>query len=414
MNNYIQDLINKTSDILNTQKMNINIYQTNDKMNPQFKQDIPSDNNSYISFEDNNNNKTSQLLIDETSTYKSNTENTYLTSTSTIADNNNISDDILTKVFVGGLSYSTDEESFRNYFSKYGSLTDWVIIKDSQTNKSRGFGFVKYSDSLMVDELMKNRPHILDSRRLDIKRSTPRKSTSPSSNQSITKLFIGNLNDSINETDLESYFSQYGKIMTVKVKRDKESNKSRRFGFIEFEDYDSVDKIVLLKKHTINSVNLNVEKAFANSSNTQQQNNKQNSLVKYRHETKSNKFIKNYNRQNFQQQKCCQHCLHTANNQIQTNKIINSSTSNNQENLNLQSNSYNMNSSMNNLYGSYNLTSQSVTNNSNETLSNMMNKMMYSNNNQNLSYQNQNFQKQSSLGPIRPRDNVSFRPTAPY
>lgn len=394
--NYIQDLISKTSDILNKKKMNINIYQTNEKMNPQFKQDDLSDANNYISFEDNINNniKNSQLLIDETSIYKTNTENTYIHTT-----NRQKSDDILTKVFVGGLKYSTDEETFRNYFSKYGALTDCVIIKDSQTNKSRGFGFVKYSDSLMVDELMKNRPHILDSRRLDIKRSTPRKSTTSSNNLSITKLFIGNLNDSINETDIETYFSQYGKIVSVKIKRDKESNKSRRFGFIEFEDYDSVDKIVLIKNHVIKSVNLNVEKAISNM------NDNQNNIVSIKNQIKTTRFTKN-SRQNFQQnQKCCEHCMHMTQNQTQ-NKFENS-INNCQDNLNLQSNSYNMNSSMNNLYGSYNSYSQSVTNSNNETLSAMMNKTLYNNN-------TQNFQKQSSLGPIRLRNSASYRPTAPY
>ena len=82
--------------------------------------------------------------------------------------------EILNKVFVGGLKYTTDEEAFKNYFQKFGTLTDYVIIKDPVTKRSRGFGFVKYSDVFMVDELMKNRPHFIDERKLDIKRITPK------------------------------------------------------------------------------------------------------------------------------------------------------------------------------------------------------------------------------------------------
>lgn len=78
------------------------------------------------------------------------------------------------KVFIGGLSYKTDDDALKAYFSKYGELVDHVVMKDSQTGRSRGFGFVTYSNSSMVDELMKNRPHIIDGRQVEPKRATPR------------------------------------------------------------------------------------------------------------------------------------------------------------------------------------------------------------------------------------------------
>lgn len=78
------------------------------------------------------------------------------------------------KVFIGGLSYKTDDDALKAYFSKYGELVDHVVMKDGQTGRSRGFGFVTYSNSSMVDELMKNRPHIIDGRQVEPKRATPR------------------------------------------------------------------------------------------------------------------------------------------------------------------------------------------------------------------------------------------------
>jgi RNA recognition motif-containing protein len=78
------------------------------------------------------------------------------------------------KVFIGGLSYKTDDDTLKTYFEKYGDLVDHVVMKDGQTSRSRGFGFVTYSDSYMVDELMKNRPHIIDGRQVEPKRATPR------------------------------------------------------------------------------------------------------------------------------------------------------------------------------------------------------------------------------------------------
>ena len=50
-----------------------------------------------------------------------------------------------TKLFVGGLSWDTTEESLRNFFSGVGTVGSAVIIMDKFSGKSRGFGFVEMS-----------------------------------------------------------------------------------------------------------------------------------------------------------------------------------------------------------------------------------------------------------------------------
>ncbi|KAK6148617.1 hypothetical protein DH2020_019529 [Rehmannia glutinosa] len=49
------------------------------------------------------------------------------------------------KLFIGGLSYSTDDNSLREAFNKYGEVADARVIVDRETGRSRGFGFVTYS-----------------------------------------------------------------------------------------------------------------------------------------------------------------------------------------------------------------------------------------------------------------------------
>ncbi|KAK4402225.1 Glycine-rich RNA-binding protein 3, mitochondrial [Sesamum angolense] len=51
------------------------------------------------------------------------------------------------KVFVGGLSYSTDDTSLREAFDKYGEVAEARVIVDRETGRSRGFGFVTYSSA---------------------------------------------------------------------------------------------------------------------------------------------------------------------------------------------------------------------------------------------------------------------------
>lgn len=51
------------------------------------------------------------------------------------------------RVFVGGLSYNTNEDSLRETFDKYGEVVDARLIVDRETGRSRGFGFVTYSSA---------------------------------------------------------------------------------------------------------------------------------------------------------------------------------------------------------------------------------------------------------------------------
>ncbi len=51
------------------------------------------------------------------------------------------------KLFVGGLNFSTDQEGLRRGFESFGELTDVAVVLDRDTGRSRGFGFVTFSDN---------------------------------------------------------------------------------------------------------------------------------------------------------------------------------------------------------------------------------------------------------------------------
>jgi RNA recognition motif-containing protein len=55
------------------------------------------------------------------------------------------------RLFVGGLSWDTNEAELRRAFESFGELTDAKVVTDRVTGRSRGFGFVAFADSAAAD-----------------------------------------------------------------------------------------------------------------------------------------------------------------------------------------------------------------------------------------------------------------------
>jgi len=50
------------------------------------------------------------------------------------------------KLFVGGLSWDTSDDSLRQAFEPFGEILEAKVITDRDTGRSRGFGFVTFQD----------------------------------------------------------------------------------------------------------------------------------------------------------------------------------------------------------------------------------------------------------------------------
>jgi RNA recognition motif-containing protein len=50
------------------------------------------------------------------------------------------------KLFVGGLSWGTTDDGLHSAFSPYGEIIEAKVITDRETGRSRGFGFVTFSN----------------------------------------------------------------------------------------------------------------------------------------------------------------------------------------------------------------------------------------------------------------------------
>ncbi|CDY48318.1 BnaC05g13720D [Brassica napus] len=149
------------------------------------------------------------------------------------------------KLFVGGVSWETTEENFGKYFEKFGEVVDSVIMRDRMTGKPRGFGFVTFADSAVAEKVLEEEEHVIDDRKVDLKRTVPRgdRDTDTKAVSKTRKIFVGGLPPFLEEDELKKYFCVYGDIIEHQIVYDHHTGRSRGFGFVTFLAEDSVDRL---------------------------------------------------------------------------------------------------------------------------------------------------------------------------
>jgi RNA recognition motif-containing protein len=51
------------------------------------------------------------------------------------------------KVFVGGLPFSSTDDELREIFAAHGKVASANVVRDRETGRSKGFGFVEFEDT---------------------------------------------------------------------------------------------------------------------------------------------------------------------------------------------------------------------------------------------------------------------------
>ncbi|KAL8776579.1 MAG: hypothetical protein Q9213_008215 [Squamulea squamosa] len=58
----------------------------------------------------------------------------------------------MAKLFIGGLAWHTDDGALRAKFEEFGQVEEAIVVKDRDTGRSRGFGFVRFAQEQNADE----------------------------------------------------------------------------------------------------------------------------------------------------------------------------------------------------------------------------------------------------------------------
>ncbi len=78
-------------------------------------------------------------------------------------------------IYVGNINYNTTEEALKAVFEEFGAVESVKLIKDRDTGRMKGFGFIEMEDDAAAENAIESlNDSELDGRNLRIKKARPR------------------------------------------------------------------------------------------------------------------------------------------------------------------------------------------------------------------------------------------------
>jgi len=157
------------------------------------------------------------------------------------------------KLYVGNLSYSTDESRLREEFGRFGPIADVFLPLDKFSSRPRGFGFVSFETREAAEEAISKMDGTeLDGRVIKVNEPRPRGESgggrgggrggygsSNNSEKEEIKIYVGNLSFDTVSDSVRELFEQHGTVTDCFMPMDRGTNRPRGFGFVTMPTKDA-------------------------------------------------------------------------------------------------------------------------------------------------------------------------------
>ena len=174
------------------------------------------------------------------------------------------------KIMVAGLREGEQDtersrKSLERYFKSFGRVVRTQIIRDRLTGRSKGYGFVTFKNSKVVENILSASNHVIDGNgvKVSLALKTETKSGEISSvmenisrEKEERKIFVSGLKMGVHGTtnnDLKDYFSGFGDVEEAKIVA------SKSYGFVTFKTSESVKEVLSKRLHSIAGWKINVD-----------------------------------------------------------------------------------------------------------------------------------------------------------
>ncbi|GMR60223.1 hypothetical protein PMAYCL1PPCAC_30418, partial [Pristionchus mayeri] len=154
-------------------------------------------------------------------------------------------------IFIGDLSSEIDVKSLKEAFEVHGEVSEAKVIRDAQTQKSKGYGFVSFPDRSCAEKaMMAMNGAVLGRRAIRTNWATRRPSDEArekltfeqvfnSTKPDNTSVYVGNVHQNTAENDLREAFKEFGQITEVRI------FKSQGYAFVRFEKKEDATKAIM-------------------------------------------------------------------------------------------------------------------------------------------------------------------------
>lgn len=82
------------------------------------------------------------------------------------------------KLFIGGLPWSINNDSLKELFAQYGEISEAIVITDRDTGRSKGFGFVTFTNEESAKKALEMDGKEVEGRNIIVNVARPREERS--------------------------------------------------------------------------------------------------------------------------------------------------------------------------------------------------------------------------------------------
>lgn len=137
-------------------------------------------------------------------------------------------------IFVKNLAKSIDNKSLYDTFSMFGNILSCKVATNSK-RESLGYGFVHYeSEEAATNAINRVNGKVIAGEKVAVTAFKSKKERGGTNKFKFTNVYVKNLPEDLSPEKVEEMFGKYGKVTSSMLSMDKETGKSRGFGFINF------------------------------------------------------------------------------------------------------------------------------------------------------------------------------------
>ncbi|KAJ7945357.1 UBP1-associated protein like [Quillaja saponaria] len=151
------------------------------------------------------------------------------------------------KIFVHGLGWDTTRDTLVSAFESFGEIDDCNVVKDKNTGKAKGYGFVLFKTRKSAIKALKDPKKKIDNRMASCQLASVGPVSQPSQSQDTAgrKIYVSNVPPDVDAEKLRLFFGKFGEIESGPIGFDMHTGKSRGYALFVYKTLEGAKNTLL-------------------------------------------------------------------------------------------------------------------------------------------------------------------------